>query len=311
VKPLERFFAFLRAERGASPHTIRAYRGDLEALENVLAEQGTDLLEASLSQLRGHLARLARKAPAPSTTRRRLAAYRTFYRWALREELVETSPAERLAGPRVQQRVPRFLDLPEVLDLVEKPVQEGSLGMRNRALLELAYGAGLRVSELAGLDRSDIDLREGLVDVRSGKGGKQRLVPFGPPAADALAQWMESVSGEALFLNHKGGRLSTRSIYRIVRDSGVKNGLTDVHPHALRHTCATHMLAGGADLRAIQEQLGHASLSTTQRYAHVSPQQLVDVYRAAHPRASGASDGAGTGSDSAHPKSGSKLEPDS
>jgi integrase/recombinase XerC len=311
VKPLERFLAFLRAERGASPHTLRAYRGDLEALENVLGEQGTDLLEASLSQLRGHLARLARKAPAPSTTRRRLAAYRTFYRWALREELVEASPAERLAGPRMQQRVPRFLDLPEVLDLVEKPVQEGSLGMRNRALLELAYGAGLRVSELAGLDRADIDLREGMVDVRSGKGGKQRLVPFGPPAADALAQWMDASSGEALFLNHKGGRLSTRSIYRIVRDSGVKNGLTDVHPHALRHTCATHMLAGGADLRAIQEQLGHASLSTTQRYAHVSPQQLVDVYRAAHPRASSGSDGTGAKLNPAALASSSKIKSDS
>jgi integrase/recombinase XerC len=311
VQPLERFLAFLRAERGASPHTLRAYRGDLEALEKVLADQGTDLLEASLSQLRGHLARLARKAPAPSTTRRRLAAYRTFYRWALREELLETSPAERLAGPRIQQRVPRFLDLPEVLDLVERPVQDGSLGLRNRALLELAYGAGLRVSELAALDRADIDLREGLVDVRYGKGRKQRLVPFGPPAAEALAQWMQTSAGKALFLNHQGGRLSTRSIYRIVRDSGVKHGLTDVHPHALRHTCATHMLAGGADLRAIQEQLGHASLATTQRYAHVSPQQLVDVYRAAHPRASGVRDAAGTGSSPDPPASGSKPDPDS
>jgi len=311
VRPLERFLAFLRAERGASTHTIRAYRGDLEALEIALADQDTDLVEARLSQLRGHLARLSRKAPAPSTTRRRLAAYRTFFRWALREELVEASPAERLAGPRAQQRVPRFLDLPEVLDLVEKPVQEGALGLRNRALLELAYGAGLRVSELAGLDRGDIDLREGLVHVRSGKGGKQRLVPFGPPAAEALAEWMESSSGEALFLNHRGGRLSTRSMYRIVRNSGVKNGLTDVHPHALRHTCATHMLAGGADLRAIQEQLGHASLSTTQRYAHVSPQQLVDVYRAAHPRASGGEPGGDGAPIPVSSSSSSKIKSDS
>jgi len=217
-----------------------------------------------------------------------LAAYRTFYRWALREGFLEASPAERLASPKSAHRVPRFLDLPEVLDVVERPVQEGWLQLRNKALLELAYGAGLRVSELADLNRADVDLVERLVDVRSGKGRKQRLVPFGPPAADALSAWIQSSSGEheALFLNYRGQRLSVRSMHRIVRDSGVKNGLSDVHPHALRHTCATHMLAGGADLRAIQEQLGHASLSTTQRYAHVSAQQLVDVYRSSHPRAS-------------------------
>jgi len=285
---IQQFLKYLRAERGASPHTLRAYRRDLERLADDLAEQGTGLVEARLGQIRSHLARLARRAPAPSTTRRRLAAYRTFYRWALREGLLEASPAERLASPKSTHRVPRFLDLPEVLDMVEQPIQEGWLQLRNRALLELAYGAGLRVSELAALDRADIDLRERLVDVKSGKGRKQRLVPFGPPAAEVLSSWMEaSCSGQkALFLNYRGERLSVRSMHRIVRESGVKNGISDVHPHALRHTCATHMLAGGADLRAIQEQLGHASLSTTQRYAHVSAQQLVDVYRASHPRAS-------------------------
>jgi integrase/recombinase XerC len=287
---IQQFLKYLRVERGASPHTLRAYRRDLERLAVDLDEQGTNLLEARLGQIRSHLARLARRAPAPSTTRRRLAAYRTFYRWALREELLESSPAARLSSPSSVQRVPRFLDLPEVVDLVEKPIQEGWLQLRNRALLELAYGAGLRVSELAALDRVDIDLKERLVDVRSGKGRKQRLVPFGPPAAEVLASWMHASRGEnkALFLNYRGERLSVRTMHRVVRDSGVKNGLSDVHPHALRHTCATHMLAGGADLRAIQEQLGHASLSTTQRYAHVSAQQLIDVYRAAHPRATSA-----------------------
>ena len=285
---IQQFLEYLRAERGVSPHTLRAYRRDLERLAADLSEQGSSLLEARIGQIRSHLARLARRAPAPSTTRRRLAAYRTFYRWALREGFLEASPAERLASPKSAHRVPRFLDLPEVLDVVERPVQEGWLQLRNKALLELAYGAGLRVSELADLNRADVDLVERLVDVRSGKGRKQRLVPFGPPAADALSAWIQSSSGEheALFLNYRGQRLSVRSMHRIVRDSGVKNGLSDVHPHALRHTCATHMLAGGADLRAIQEQLGHASLSTTQRYAHVSAQQLVDVYRSSHPRAS-------------------------
>ena len=290
--PLDGFLEFMRAERGASVHTLRAYGRDLESLASALAEFEVDLLGAGLNHLRSHLSRLSLSAPSAGTTRRRISAYRSFYRWALSEGLVESSPAERLSSPRTHLPVPRFLDLPEVLSLVENPIQEGAFAIRNRAMLEVMYGAGLRVAETAALDVDDVDLQERLVMVRMGKGRKERLVPFGPPAADALGALLSQRGRRpgALFLNCHGTRLSVRSIYRVVRESGLRNAIADVHPHALRHTCATHMLAGGADLRAIQEQLGHASLSTTQRYAHVSVEQLIDVYRASHPRASGVSE---------------------
>ena len=282
------FLEVMRVERGASPHTLKGYRIDLQALEVHLQEKGTDLLGASLAHLRMHLARLAGESPAPATTRRRLAAYRSFYRWALREELIKDSPADRLVTPKAQIHVPRFLDVAEACEMVESPIQKGWFLQRNRALLELIYGAGIRVAEAASLDVIDVDLKACLVNVRTGKGRKERIVPFGPPAADALQSWIQvrGAAAKALFLNKNSGRLSVRSMHRIVRDSGLKNGMVGVHPHALRHSCATHMLAGGADLRAIQEQLGHASLSTTQRYAHVSVEQLINVYRGSHPRAS-------------------------
>lgn len=286
------FLEYLRVERGASAHTLKGYRCDLKSLSEYLEGREASLLHAELNDLRAHLAQLAGARPAPSTTRRRLASYRSFYRWALREGLVQVSPAERLVSPKAQITVPRFLDVGEASGLVENPVQDGWFQARNKALLELLYAAGIRVAEAAALGLQDVDLKTQLVDVRQGKGRKQRRVPFGPPAAEALRIWISRRGnrGEALFLNKDGLRLSVRSMYRIVRDSGVQNGLSGVHPHALRHTCATHMLAGGADLRAIQEQLGHASLSTTQRYAHVSVEQLINVYRESHPRAVGEED---------------------
>jgi len=216
-----------------------------------------------------------------------MASFRGFYRWAVAAGLLEASPAARLKGPRVPQKVPRLLDVDEAAAMVESPTQKGWYRVRNRALLEVIYGAGLRVSEAAGLDRRDVDLSTGLLHVRSGKGRKDRRVPFGSKAGEALEAWwpLLPVEGAAVFVNRYRTRLSTRAMHRIVRDSGLENGLARVHPHALRHTCATHLLAGGADLRAIQEQLGHASLSTTQRYAHLSTTQLVDIYRQTHPRA--------------------------
>jgi integrase/recombinase XerC len=291
--PLSRYLETLRSERGTSPHTLRAYRRDLERLRDDLERNRRGLLQARPVDLRGHLARVSRGAPAAASTRRRVAAYRGFYRWAVAEGLLESSPAERLRGPRVPTRVPRLLDVDEAAAAVEDPVQAGWYQLRNRALLELLYGAGLRVSEAAALDRRDVDLEQGLVHVRAGKGRKDRRVPFGRGAGEALADWLTAAPGEspALFVNRDHRRLSARSMHRIVRDSGLRNGLAGVHPHALRHTCATHLLAGGADLRAIQEQLGHASLSTTQRYAHLSPEQLVAIYRQSHPRARAAGGG--------------------
>ena len=282
---IDRFLLTMRAERGASENTTRAYRRDLKRLEESLERRQRTLRTARKGDLRLHLAELARDSPAPSSLARRASCWRSFYRWALKEGYVESSPAEGLRTPRVPVRMPRFLDVREASELVEHPVQEGWYGLRNRALLELLYGAGLRVGEAAALDCTDIDLEQGLVQVRRSKGKRERRVPMGSSAEAALQDWLESRLGEAtaLFLNRDGGRLSSRSMHRIVRDSGVKNGQAGVHPHALRHTCATHLLGGGADLRAIQEQLGHASLSTTQRYTHVSVEQLMEVHRKSHP----------------------------
>ena len=256
-----------------------------------MRETGRPLAEATLSDLRSWLARDAPTGrepgarAAPSTMARRIAATRTFFRWLQREGIIRSSPAERLRAPRVPRRAPRFFDVDEAAQMVEAPSQAGRLHARNRALLELLYGAGLRVSEAVDLDVEGLDLHQRLVRVR-GKGGKERVVPFGPPAAQALGDWIAQMGGEgALFRNHAGGRLSSRSAWRIVREAGAIHGIPGAHPHALRHSCATHLLGAGADLRAIQEQLGHASLSTTQRYTHVDAAHLLRVYRAAHPHA--------------------------
>lgn len=298
---LRRWLDSLRAERGASPHTLRAYGRELSGLAAHLEERDTDLLQASLPDLRRYLAPAGGAArPAPATLARRIAALRSFFRWCVERELLQTSPAARLRPPRVPRRAPRFLDVDEAAAVVERTSQSGRLALRNRALLELLYGAGLRVGEAVALDRTDLDLERRLVQVRGGKGDRDRVVPFGPPCAAALRAWLaERVGGDpdgAVFLNNRGGRLSARSAWRIARDAGAMNGIADVHPHALRHSCATHLLGAGADLRAIQEQLGHASLSTTQKYTHVDAAHLLRVYRASHPRAaSGSTDAPAAG----------------
>ncbi|NOY28544.1 MAG: tyrosine recombinase XerC [Oligoflexia bacterium] len=278
----------LRAERDASPHTLRAYRADLGGLASFLAEQDQGLRDAKIGDLRAWLSRAGHRGRrlAPATMARRIASVRTFYRWIHRTGQLEQDPAARLSAPKVPRHTPRFLDVDEAAAVVEEPTQKGVLRLRNAALLELLYGAGLRVGEATTLDVDDVDLDQRLVRVH-GKGGKDRIVPFGPPAADAIRALLNRRGGQAgpLFLNCGGGRLSSRSMWRIVRDAGAANGVVGVHPHALRHSCATHMLGAGADLRGIQEQLGHASLSTTQRYTHVDAAHLLRVYRAAHPHA--------------------------
>jgi integrase/recombinase XerC len=268
-------------EAGVSKHTLRAYAHDLDDLASSLAERGRTPKDAGLVDIRAFLARHVGGAPA--TLARRTAAVRSFFRYLVREGVREDCPAERLRSPHIPDQVPRFLDVSEACEVVENPAQEGWFKIRNMALLELAYGSGLRASELAALDRDALNLEERIVDVRRGKGGKARRVPFGPPAVEALSAWMESSEGTSLFLNRDGKRLSVRAIYRIIRDAGVNNGVAGVHPHVMRHSFATHLLAGGADLRSIQEMLGHQSLSTTQRYAHVSVEQLMDIHRKAHP----------------------------
>ncbi len=289
---LHRWLNHLRGERGCSEHTLRAYGANLKSLSDFLQKKDRSLRIATLMDLRAWLSmeRLGgkdrrRKPLAPATMARKVAAIRSFYRWMLREKHIDTSPASRLQSPKVPKKTPRFLDVPEAALVVEKPSQHGWYFARNRALLELIYAAGLRVSEAVQLNIVDVDVRNRLVRVM-GKGKKERIVPFGPPAAEALTAWLHMIHPEgALFLNRFGNRLSTRSAWKIVRDSGASNGITGLHPHALRHTCATHLLGAGADLRAIQEQLGHSSLSTTQRYTHVDAAHLMAVYRSAHPRA--------------------------
>ncbi len=277
---LSRFLDHLRVERGMSSHTLRAYRRTLVDLGGAL--DGVSYVDAERMHLRRFLFR-AGKGRAPATQARHVAAIRTFYRWLLREEHVESSIAEDLQPPKVGQHLPNYVSVAQADELVERP----SLSVRDRALLEVLYGCGLRVAEASGLDRDDLDLDAGLVIVRRGKGGKERRVPIGPPAVAAVVALLETLPPESphLFHNARGGRLSPRSMRRIVADAGKLVGISGLHPHALRHSFATHLLDAGADLRGIQELLGHASLATTQRYTHVSVEALLNVYRSAHPHA--------------------------
>lgn len=270
-----RFLDYLRGERAASAHTLRAYRGDLGSLEISMGSRSA--LDANVGDIRRWLATLD---GAPSSTQRRLGCLRTFFRWAMREGLVERSPAERLRAPRVTRPRPRVLEVDEAHRLAE-----GTQNLRDRAIVEVAYGSGLRVSELAGLDVGDVDMNNGTVTVRAGKGRKDRVVPLGAKGCEAVGNWLEGRSDGPLFTNRHGRRISVRGLYDIVRNRSLVQDLPGVHPHALRHSFATHLLGGGADIRAIQEMLGHASLSTTARYAHVDADQLREAYRAAHPHA--------------------------
>jgi integrase/recombinase XerD len=285
---LDRFLDHLRVERGASPHTLRAYAHTLDALRTHLDAQGlTFTAVRARGPLRAFLFAVGRDASS-ATVARHVAALRTFWRWLAREGHVAVPVAEGLKPPRVGRRLVRHLSIPEAAATMDHAASRGDAAakLRDRALIELLYGAGLRASEAAALDRDDVDLDSAIVAVRRGKGGKERRVPLGPPGVQAMRDWMAvSSGGGAVFVNPRGGRLTTRTIQRIVKRVALDAGVAGAHPHALRHSYATHMLDAGADLRGIQELLGHASLSTTQRYTHVSVEQLLDVYRRSHPHA--------------------------
>lgn len=279
------FLAYLQAERGCSSHTLRAYAGDLESLSESIAP--ATLLSVEVADLRRWLASGAR---APASIQRRIAAVRSFFRWALREKLVGRSPAERIRPPRVARPLPRVLEVDEASTLAELPPSS-----RHRALFEVGYGSGLRVSELVALDVADLDMDAGIVRVRRGKGGKDRVVPLGSDAIAAVRTMLaeremppkgpDSSRPNPLFLNRSNRRLGVRSAYEIIHREAERLGIGDVHPHALRHSFATHLLANGADIRSIQEMLGHASLSTTQRYTRVDTAELIRAYQKAHPHA--------------------------
>jgi integrase/recombinase XerC len=292
------FATHLEAEKRASPHTRRAYLADLAQYAAFLAERGEPLVPSSPTLVRAFVASAAASAGATSLGRK-LSTLRSFYRFLVREGLAPGNPARAVASPRRPKRLPQVLPEEEVAALVEAPpALAGPLALRDRAFLELLYGSGLRVSELTGLDVPDLDLAQGLVRVL-GKRRKERIVPFGAQAAEALRRWLEEgrpalaaasprTAGEAVFLNHRGGRLTPRSVARRISQWVLAAGLPrHVHPHVLRHSFATHLLGNGADLRGIQELLGHASLSTTQRYTHLDWKRLAEVYDRAHPRAKG------------------------
>jgi integrase/recombinase XerC len=290
---MQRYAAHLETERRASAHTVRAYLADLAQYAAYLAGASAPVVPSSPALVRGFVARAAADA-GPASLGRKLSTLRSFYGFLVREGLAPGNPARAVASPRRPKRLPEVLPEEEVAALVEAPEGDGPAALRDRAILELLYGSGLRVSELVGLDVDDVDLEARLVRVL-GKRSKERIVPFGRSAAAAVRRWLEegrpalakaARSGAPLFLNARGGRLLQRSVARRLDRAVLAAGLPrHVHPHVLRHCFATHLLGNGADLRGIQELLGHASLSTTQRYAHLDWKRLADVYDRAHPRA--------------------------
>lgn len=299
ARQIDLFLAWLRDERRSPETTIATYSRTLHELRAFLLEKNlpADARRVTLISLRGYLAALF-DTHASATLSRKIATLRSFFRYLLRRGIITTNPAASLRSPKLARPLPRFLTVDEAFRVVDAPNEDAHrdepLRVRDAAMLELLYGAGLRVSELAGLRLGALDRGARLVRVM-GKGRKERLAPFGASCADALDAYLEArpalvsdktVPLDALFLGRLGTALTARQVQNVVRRYGALGaGRGDLHPHALRHTCATHLLDAGADLRAIQELLGHASLATTQRYTHVTVDRLMAVYDKAHPLA--------------------------
>lgn len=277
------FATYLRVERRASPHTLRAYLAELERVRGFLGDP--DWQDVTLDQLRRFLAERAGQVGRRSLGRT-VATLRSFFGWLRRDGRSERDPASRLSAPRYPRTLPRYLSESTAARLFDEArALPDERAARDRALLEVLYGSGLRASEAVALDWSDIAFDRRLAHVRGGKGGKDRFVPLSRPACSALATLRAlGAAAGAVFRNTRGTRLSVRSVARVLHRALGDAGLPEIHPHALRHSCATHLLDHGADLRSIQELLGHASLATTQRYAHVSLQQLRTTHRRFHPR---------------------------
>lgn len=290
----ERFLDHLRGEKNASPYTIRNYRTDLDAFLAFLARKDiTDLAQVDRPLLRRYLRELQDQGLVRASIARRVSVVRSFYRYLVREGLLVTNPLVNLAIPRVERRLPTFLTIDEANRLLVAPDASTPGGLRDRAILELLYSSGLRVSELVTLATDQVDLQARRAIVR-GKGSKERVVLFGEPAIAVLLRYVREArpvlagtrQPRALFLNAKGDQISTRWVQLMLQQYGPMAGITRrITPHALRHTFATHMLDGGADLRVVQSLLGHSSLNTTQVYTHVTKAQAQKVYLAAHPRA--------------------------
>jgi integrase/recombinase XerD len=291
---LERFADFLAFERGLSDRTLEAYRRDLARLISFLESQGTKgVADVTHLQLRDWVYDLKDAGLAPSSIRRAQSAVRTYFAFLVGEGVLESDPSERLEAPRVWRKLPGVLSRIDVERLVESPDPDHPLYWRDRAMLEMLYATGVRVSELVGLALSALDLEEGILLV-FGKGSKERLVPVGGPARRSTARYLSEVRprlergrGQGrVFLNARGAPLTRMAVWGLVKLASQRAGVTGpVSPHTLRHTFATHLLEGGADLAAVQELLGHADISTTQIYTHVDREYLRDVHRRYHPRA--------------------------
>jgi integrase/recombinase XerC len=305
-RQIEAFTQYLRDERRSSSRTVETYARDLLSFRAYVVEEGlpADARELDIVALRGFLSSLFRSNQA-STMKKKVSALRSFFRFLLKRGKIERNPAAGLRSPKVPKGLPRFLTVDQAFRVMEAPPKEDRrskvLRVRDQALLETLYGTGVRVGELASMNVDDIDLSERAVRVL-GKGGKERVVPLGESARDALGDYLRERLGivakskqpdaVALWLSQRGTRISVRQVQNIVRRYGNAGaGRGDLHPHAMRHSCATHLLDAGADLRSIQELLGHSSLSTTQRYTHVSVDRLMEVYDKAHPLARGGSGG--------------------
>jgi integrase/recombinase XerC len=292
IKEISQFLAFLKHEKNASPHTIASYKRDLLQLAGYLGERKVVMRGVDNVILRGFLAKLQENQNKKSTVARKLAAIRSFFQFCIKKKWLEDNPAKIVATPKQEKHVPSFLSEAEMAQFLDLPQTTQPLDLRDKAALELLYATGMRVSELAGINLDDLTFSERLVRVR-GKGKKERLIPFGKKAEDSLAFYIRSrpqinkgkIEAEALFLNYRGERLSSRSVERIVDKYICFTAVQrKISPHSLRHSFASHLLSRGADLRVIQELLGHESLATTQKYTHLNLRQLLEVYKKSHPR---------------------------
>jgi integrase/recombinase XerD len=291
------FLDYLAVERGASPHTISAYRGDLKAYADLLAERGvTSPAEVTRDDVTAFIAHLRERSLAASSIERKVAAVKSFHKFLVRDGVTENHPTAGVPLPAKPARLPDVVSIDDVGRMLDQRFPDGPAGYRDRAMLEVLYGCGLRASELVGLDLGDVDVAEGYVCVL-GKGGKERVVPIAGAALSSTREYLahgrpylRSKSGAvrqdpaAVFLSVRGKRMTRQVAFEIVRTYGGHAGLT-IHPHTLRHSFATHMLEGGADLRSLQEMLGHADISTTQVYTHVDRTHLREEYLSTHPRA--------------------------
>ncbi|HEY1521415.1 MAG TPA: site-specific tyrosine recombinase XerD [Solirubrobacteraceae bacterium] len=292
------FLGYLEVERGLSRNTLEAYRSDLQQLGEFLTRRGLSAMDLAPGQLAEFITELAegrdgRPACAPATLQRKVACLRSFYRYLRREQLIDHDPARELRAPRLPTRLPHVLSRDEILRLLSQPRGNSPTVIRDRALLETMYACGLRASEAIGLELADLDLELGVLRTR-GKGSKERIVPVGSQAIDRLRTYLDVARPKLVgltdethvFVNRRGTTLSRQGLYKIVQRHARSAGLGGrMSPHTLRHTFATHLLAGGCDLRSLQEMLGHADIATTQIYTHLSVERLRDVYFEAHPRA--------------------------